>query len=384
MNKIVGLLLLNCFLLAGCGGSEEDCVGPANGCKSNYTEGHEGFDYDYLAGDGSGDGGGSTGGSTGGSSFSEGAAVTDYDYLDCENLDPDKVYLQASLQALTAYLVILDPYEPSRFCVGFGKTIAQGVILADGRFAYGYLGGTDNAIYSMGNDFLRESSEEGEFYTYPLDVLSNDTLLVDAEGAQACGLKTVLSNPVTGEVFFNCPDEKWFNQLGEELPSAAGFEVISIYPDNGLLVKDVTGLYYISDGGETTLIKAGQGVLAAKHHENGLWIAVAVLEGDFLEIDRWNLSDPGADITLDGRYLSLSEDLIANTAEFKIDGDGYLWHPVSVKSTDQVEGSQGLVRRPIDGGEVELVYTDAGGGVGWQSKQYPIPVMATAALISGM
>ncbi len=66
----------------------------------------------------------------------EGVALGD-NYLDCSNLDPDKVYLHGTLGEGASYLdALTDPANPTLFCVGF-ETTRAGTITEQGKYVYG-------------------------------------------------------------------------------------------------------------------------------------------------------------------------------------------------------------------------------------------------------
>ena len=122
-------------------------------------------------------------------------------YLDCSNLDPDKVYLHGTLSEGAAYLdALTDPENPTLFCVGFPTSTIDGVITEQGNYIYSH----DDTFYTMNQDAMNQDAGDSITDQYPENEVDNDTMLFTAK-PNSCGVGIIKINPSNNDIYYECP-----------------------------------------------------------------------------------------------------------------------------------------------------------------------------------
>lgn len=102
-------------------------------------------------------------------------------YLNCHTLDPDKVYLFGTFNTGWAgFDALIDPEDPTKFCVGFDNETSSHTITESGEIVYlnHYLGSLNSLgdILKFNQDYLAEGPVEGG-WKYPFAPDKNDVNL---------------------------------------------------------------------------------------------------------------------------------------------------------------------------------------------------------------
>ena len=182
LNKFFKIIALTLLCLTGCG-DEGLNIGNGNGSDFNLGSGDGNF------------GGGNSGGGSGGSSL-----VNLSSTLDCQDLDPDKVYVFGTLSGrVVEAFALADPDKTSSFCVAFPSLgiplDTEAVISSSGNIIYHNRG--DAAFYSMVPDIIFRASN-GEL-RYPLFPSSNDGLVAQDLPVIGTLLEQMVSIPSNNE-----------------------------------------------------------------------------------------------------------------------------------------------------------------------------------------
>jgi hypothetical protein len=118
-------------------------------------------------------------------------------YLNCHTLDPDKVYLLGTFQTgWVGFDALIDPENPTKFCVGFDDETSSHAINESGEIIYlnHYLGSLNSLgdILKFTQDYLTEGPDEGG-WKYPFAPDKNDVNL----GTTSNGPLFIRRNPIT-------------------------------------------------------------------------------------------------------------------------------------------------------------------------------------------
>lgn len=366
MNKVVGLLL-TCFLLTGCGGDKDDCLGPENGCKPNYTQGHDGIDYDLLVdangktgclGPESGCSEGKDESSSGGSDTPSTSGI-DYSFvgtLDCNDLDPAKVYVHGHFSRTNGISSFIFDPETSQYCRGFpyffdGASLVMGVVTSAGQYIYGYINDSTVTIYQHVADETPISTKYDYGEAYNQLVVSNDVAL---HSESACsGINILMAVPNTSEILYKaCGLKNAIYPFGNEL---AG-EFDAVLDTGGLVILGSDAIKVADgDGGDITEFPLPAGYNAQMYPLSAG--AIRLTSGGGLQVASGlglmaqRLSFDGLEVTLDGAYSPMpgGEWQIWGS---KINGNGDLiqlvWDGDTIVS---------VIKRTI-GGRTTILHTD--------------------------
>lgn len=265
--------------------------------------------------------------------------------IDCNNLNPGKVYLHGMLDLDNRYTAIADPTDPTDFCIGFSDRYTyEGRIADTGRFIYA--GTSEERFYAFQHDTL--AKDENNFWIYPQNTSENDELLhvPDTEG---CGLLHFYLIPGTEEALYSCPNA-WYHTFTQSKyfynDNGQDNEVITVLPDRSVLAYNQTeGLIHMDSQQNITQIPYDLGsgshlfVGARQYVDNEtgkpmLWVNHFSYLGDDREFKRLQINLETFDINQDvpyenvtnfySAYNSFEEPQLSQWSG-KYDLQGYLW-----------------------------------------------------------
>lgn len=383
-SRLLGALLCSSVLFAGCSGSDGDVdvnIGGGNG---------GGFD----TGNGSGSVGGGSGGS--GNSGSGNSGVSgQLATLDCDNLDPEKVYMVGSLDESSETLVVADVIDPLDYCTGFpvGGTLPNSPetssvlgITATGKVLY--QSGTDKDIKQLVTDTVTISGGE---WVYPADPEGNDILEYEVDEANNQVGYTVVN--AAGELLYrdgavgtvgNIVGEAgvYYSNPTDAIP-------IGVNPDGSLLLLHPDGFSRESAGGGIIdLVEPAPGTIESDWaipvryiSDTEVWIVMAY-DSDYFTLRRWRLDLTDNSIVDEGVFADLPDGMSDTNAggTVVIGSDGSLYR------RGRYDGGGDLVvyRQPIasSGGASEILYVVPNvqrPPYYWEREQNPAVVLKTGA-----
>ena len=285
-------------------------------------------------------------------------------YLDCENLDTNKVYLHGALGTDTNSRAIGDPLNPTLICVA--SPARYGTISSNGRYLHQITAYsaperiTSNVLGEAVAEFSQEDlwvDDEGnwDYYIAGDNHVYNDNVLAIVN-ENALAVTDIIASPNDTSEFVYLYFDDIYNPDGTLIYTISfGSPSALAMLDNGsVLVGENDGLYAISMLGDVTQISDTEDSetnwrLAGKHHSGGIWLITASTGG----IERWTL-DNEMMITSDGFYAARPEELVDSVfpESYAIDGEGNLWELHYESNNLSV-----ILRRPLEGaGESEIVY----------------------------
>lgn len=279
--------------------------------------------------------------------------VAFFEELDCNALDPNKVYLHGTLSEGSSRDALVDPLNPTSFCTGFGGNVSGSVISQDGSYIYT----TSNAIYKFRQDEFAYSAETGSF-TYPENPTANDDTLHSPE-MSSCGIGTLFISADLADIVFSCPnsvlhtlDESPYYDLGN-------MRALTRLSDGSLLLNDFGDL--IIRKPDATLVSpvvpaGAQTIIEAKIHfdQDGnelVWLAVNYDNG---EVHRWRLDVATEQVTDEGAFAAIPSG-VTGSHSGKFNGNGIYF------SVGRIELDDVIMKQPLaSSGEVsEVIYTEA-------------------------
>ncbi len=316
-------------------------------------------------------------------------------YLDCTELNPDKVYLLGTLSPGSGDPVVVDPENPTRLCVGFEHDGGDGVSASDspsasaisnsGKIIYSTV--TSPNIYQMVPEPFASNSNADQILAYPENPIGNDVILME-NNISSCGVGTILLNPVNDDIFFTCPNSR-VHTAADQPYYSLGDQLLGILPDGSLLTSGARSLSIISNSlVETSLTLPDSGDVTLDIHENTaknyvcpesqnncVWFLVSV---DGVE-HRWSLDLTTQLVSDQGAYSAVPEDVTVRFS-VKLDGQGALWQTGAISTTDVI------MRRALEAdGETEVVYSEADNEHSgrWTSDPTPFGLMHGSELVTG-
>ncbi|WP_457418491.1 hypothetical protein [Roseateles sp. P5_E7] len=342
------------------------------------------------------------GGGGGGASQSGGsspATPTPTSSIDCQKLDPAKVYMMGGFdpQDPTRAPALADPSDPLHHCLGFKQTVPnEGTINSDGKLIYGQ----DNSIYQFVPDVMKqEIGADGKLeWVYPITAMANDPLLFTAP-EQGCGMGPFKLVPQTSKVVYRCPMRTVNSQLGDapyDLGTTNVNWLLSALPDGSLLVYTFEkGLVLVDKQRRETVLKmpAGLPLLvceAARQFtdkatgELKLWVQCYDYQWYSSKDENLNrrfvVNAVSKTVVDEGPFAALP----ANVRPYvsgKFDAAGVLWQVGDRLDNPKVHV---VVKRELKSGVSTLVYAEESysGSGDWKKDAVPF-VRPTSMLITG-
>lgn len=174
--------------------------------------------------------------------------------IDCNKLNPGKVYLQGMLDHDHRYNAIADPTDPTDFCVGFHASTYEGRVADSGRLIYA--DENEEGFFAFKTDSL--TKDENNFWVYPSNFIENDSLL-HIPNTDGCGLLNMYLIPDTEEVLYSCPNA-WYHTFSEYRyffnDDGRDNSVLAVLPDRSIVAYHQTeGLKYIDAQKNESLIQ---------------------------------------------------------------------------------------------------------------------------------
>jgi hypothetical protein len=302
--------------------------------------------------------------------------------LDCENLDPDRVYIYGTYLEGFSLGALAVPSEPTTSCVGFDNSFAgananipsYGSVSRDGRYVYKnyYFDTAAAQILEMTQDDVTISpldiSNQGFDLLYPAEPTLNDTVLADAPTTVcSSNLDRVLLTPQSTDIVFSC-GTAWYRENGQAVRGLVeGEEIFGLY-NNGTILTSINNLTdarlinlaggeapltLVADNGEGGSGTVGSRIVSTKHVPNSSALWVLVRFGG--QYERWILEDQT--LTFQGRFAALTDSFAVNPlpgGEGVLDGEGVLWQVRESDADDAV-----VVVRPLEPGVSTTVYSEA-------------------------
>jgi hypothetical protein len=313
-------------------------------------------------------------------------------YLDCSNLDPDKVYIYGYLQERSDGLnAITDPANPTQFCVGFtGLDNGEGIITEQGTYIY-----SENlTFYLLNQEPLNDIGDSTERnWQYPENVIDNDIGLFSATASGCSYIGFMMMNPSNSDIYYSCDSDAINTQTSEPYYEYGDETPIAVTSDGSILFRDSpTGLILVDESLNETLIPVDEVAtttaqyLAAKlytHPVSGsesVWLLVEQIVLGLAELSRWSLDLTTLEITDEGGYTDLPMDTTGTNQGAKLDGNGELWQIGRNGSFDMI------IRRPIlsSGTPTEVVYNEADDdGGSWTTQETPFVRIFSDKLVTG-
>jgi hypothetical protein len=277
--------------------------------------------------------------------------------LDCNNLDPDKIYLQATLQKDIRYAAIADPSDPYDFCVGFNSShIIEGQISSTGRYIYSTSSGDDKTILSLTSDQLIKSSEG--YWEYPATPTDNDDLIhMPTERGCALGVMKVI--PGFNEVIYSCPNRIFHRQNHRDyydIGSTSINELLTIFDDGSLLVYEFwQGLVFVSPEFNETVIPLPFETpwtyyYGPRQHvdkvtgSKSVWLAYFKQNEPLDSLVRLTVDVDNLEVKVDGVFADLPDQFVPDHRRSKFDAQGNLWQIGHFEGEPKDEM---IVKRPI-------------------------------------
>lgn len=339
----------------------------------------------YLDGEPGNDrgGSGSTGGNNSGGGGSGGGNAPAISYLDCTNLNPNKVYLLGALRwGLGVNYALIDPEDPSRiFCVGFEDP--SSALISTNGLIYDYAGI---------NLFVQDELEYSTSWGYPSFPQSDDIELSD-EPVDRIYLRD------NSTVYYVDFDQNLFSIDQPEIPyyEFPNRELQIITPDGGLLISNLAGYeldYVDPELNRTQLQLPIEGeftfMSARMHGSDDVWLHVI----DSNDNDRrWNFNISTQTLTDEGVFSGLPENTRVATNGSKshrdvakMNSDGQL---IQMALDDSQEDfyKYVILKRFVESAETStqilLRDSDYTGNFHWDEDEMPYVHIQVGMLITG-
>ncbi|NVK55965.1 MAG: hypothetical protein HWE26_10135 [Alteromonadaceae bacterium] len=258
--------------------------------------------------------------------------------IDCNKLDPNKIYLFGTLQEDTRSYAIADPTDPTDFCIGFVRDHNfEGQITSSGRYIYAYSSFDDKNIYAFSPDELIKN-EDG-YWVYPQFSLDNDTI-IHTTSLEGCGFSRIKVIPGTDEVVYSCPN-RILNKQGQvnyyDIGSSSINELLSVFADTSMLIFTTEdGLVYIDPMRNETIISlpfsfnwtyyfGARQYVDPSTNNDSIWLAFYRQNTDAESLVRISVDLETFEVKEDGRFADSPNGFIASIKSSKFDLEGNLW-----------------------------------------------------------
>jgi hypothetical protein len=373
--KLVVLLGLSVLLLSACGGDGESVPSPGTEAKGPISSSG---DTSTTSSPGSSSNGSST-------SASSGSSDPQISYLDCDALDPDKVYVFGQLDQgfLTGTDVIFAPEDPNTFCLGFKR----------GANDAGLITPSGNYIWASFPDVVRLVQDEllwnGEEWEYPRSPDSDDAALFEP----VTTIGSFFLATETGDFFYR-------NHRKGEIYTSGSTEIydwramrntlLGVTPNGDLVFGHGSGVTILQadktdidatnpDGLDSGLDFGGRMKLFNDPASGNLSAWLYVEYKDDTE-NRWTIDLVNLSITDDGQYAAIPDGvtITVNPVDQNVfDGQGNLWQQGYI-----VEGETRydvIIKRPLASSSMAstVEYSEASntGGLDWKVETSPYAVI---------
>lgn len=325
-------------------------------------------------------------------------------YLDCEDLDPDKVYMQGYLErGNNSYQALIDVQEPEKLCVGFPSNGGALKVSREGRLLYrisSQLSEYPDTLYIMGQDRLTVNNRGR--WVYPRSTDSNDERVATSWGRpfavttdEGTEYFSAVSSGMDIEILRSGDDEPYFELSGTHISES--FSLIAALPGRELVVgHNQDGLIYIDSEFNETLIGAPDGAPETSHYNyrvsrtftnevtghDSLWLTLTVADDDAEH--RWSLDLEQLTVEYDGTFAPPPEHHYAGHPENVLDHDGSL-----IQLTYESHGDDDIyavMKRPIasSGQATEILHSDADQpNRTWSMEEMPFVQVVLSSLVTG-
>lgn len=258
--------------------------------------------------------------------------------IDCNKLDPHKIYLFGTLQNNTRDYAIADPTDPTDFCIGFVQDhIFEGQVAASGHYIYAYGSFDDRNIYAFSPDELNKN-EDG-YWAYSQPSLDNDTI-IHTTTLEGCGFSRIKVIPGTDEVIYSCPN-RILNKQDKtnyyDIGSTNINELLSVFADGGMLIFTAEkGFVYVDPELQETIITlpfpfAWTYYYGARQYvdqstkNDSIWLAFYRQNADRESLVRISVDLETFEVTEEGLFSDSPDSFIASNKSSKFDLEGNLW-----------------------------------------------------------
>lgn len=391
-NKICAILLLS-LALASCGGESGSRVDDIT------NHGGEGVSrVDDITNGGGGDFSrvDDTLNNSNSGSGSGGNSPPELTYLDCSNLDPDKVYLLGSFALSAGLYALTDMEDPSRFCVGFPENSIAPVISETGSLIYRQRDvGNQSAMILVQETLETENTATNWNLIYPAAPTANDIQLFDiayrgidmhvrlgAGNDEIYGSGTLLTDGEEPAVYLNGilyyqPD--------------ADSSLLGVMPNGSLLMRTSLpsgspNLYLVDTSfnitqltppteGQPHIHPTTKAFIDPDTGNQSVWIVAS--NGDIFNLieSRWSIDLVTNTIADDGVLSATPANVfVGMDKSTRISGSGEIFQVATYQ--DALDDYWIILKRALEsaGTETAIIYSEEGkelGGTSWTSDQNP-------------
>jgi hypothetical protein len=297
----------------------------------------------------------SSGGSGSGGGTSGAGGIT---YLDCENLNPERMYVYGKLNRGTdQFYALADPSDLNFFCVAFPTTAERGMVSRSGKYVYHGSGGTkqltqDALLAGTSTSFVR--------WAYP-------------------------RNPVINDIEFNVSSEPYHSRNGSletvlaVFPNGSTLEYSSVVADDLKLALGSSSTLIVKPAGAGSTPFYHTAKIVPNSGDSQVWVVV-----DTFPPRRWRIDLNTLTATDEGEFSELPFNTIGGS-QFILDGEGDLWQIGSDTDVSAGETIKVIIKRPIlsSGVSATVVTAQESDDESWDQKSTPDVRLIGAVLITG-
>jgi len=324
--------------------------------------------------------------------------------LDCDQLDPNEVYMLGYLERGNRNLrALINVEHPERFCVGFPENSFALNVTDEGRLLYWQMieNSTFDPVYSMVEDEL--TLDNRDLWVYPSEPENNDELVAGYRSnsrflpvATDEGTEYFSATPgFDFEVLRHGDEEPFYTRRADALADA--YHLVAMLPDRSMILgHNRDGLVLVDSEFEETHIEAPMTASAFNYNvarqfvdpvtgNDSLWIIVDIhnSETDTTESHRWSLDLDALTVEHDGTFAQPPEHHSAGHPKV-LDREGQL---VQIGFEEHVEDfTFSVMRRPIasSGLGTEILHTDADRPRrSWTTEAVPFVEVSSSTLATG-
>ena len=284
-------------------------------------------------------------------------------YLNCDALDPDKIYLLGSLTPPgdSPLYAIIDIEDPTDFCVALDNK-ALSYHISDGGELF-YKRYQDNQIFKFVQEPLGTNSDNN--WRYPSDsvIRANEVPIMFARN-EADEYLAMRFNPETGANDFYHVDSQdggfdWEIYVNEETIAYVSLDnwrrIYGVFPDGSLILSSSTRLFFLDTNKITTELDnpvEGQWYVIGKPRiyndsETGSPRAWIMVTNDDSEERRWSFDPSTLTLNDEGTYSEIPTGLEENITDTRVfDTAGNLIQTVLINN-DSSPDPYFIIRRSL-------------------------------------
>ncbi|TRX55712.1 hypothetical protein FNN08_08770 [Thalassomonas sp. M1454] len=288
--------------------------------------------------------------------------------LDCNALDPNKIYLLGTLQENTRYYGIVDPSNPHDFCVGLIKDhLIEGQIASTGRYLYSDSGFPNKNFYAF--MYQEISRDDNGYWVYP-DANLSDEVIIHTAKAEGCGFSRMLVVPGIEELVYSCPNRTFYDQTGNEIYDTGTTSInrlLAVFPDGGLLVFTAEkGIIYVDANLDETVLNmpyaydwtyysGARQFIAPESGDTKVWLAYYKSNTNVNDSIRLTINLSTMEVLEDGYFSDMPSGYNADIDTSKLDLEGNLWQ-IAYHQDDR--DKRIIVKRPVasSGRQAKVIY----------------------------